>query len=148
MSFEYIQKYYGVPAERGRQVTCYGESGVIVGSDGHYLRVVMDGDRSEEERRYHPTDKVVYGEIVDTPALREWKCLAPWRSELDDAAWFSVTASTRSKARYKAYLELSDVSDMSGKDMIRIRVRAARPFKPSASAVPSRDDDIDSDLPF
>lgn len=124
MSFDYIRKYYGVPAEKGRQVTCYGKRGVIVGADGHYLRVVIEDDASEEERRYHPTDKVVYGEIVAAPALREWKCLAPWRDEWEWEAWFTVTASTRSKARYKAYLELSDVCDMIGKDMIRIRVKA------------------------
>lgn len=141
MSFDYIQKYYGVPAERGRAVTCYGERGVIVGADGHYLCVVIDGDKSEEERRYHPTDKVVYGEIVDVPALREWKCLAPWNDEWNHEAWFRVTASKRSKARYKAYRELLDVSDMSGKDMIRIRVRAV-PQAKHCDAV------ADPDLPF
>jgi hypothetical protein len=148
MSFEYIRKYYGVPAERGRQVTCYGEPGVIVGADGHYLCVVMDGDRSEEERRYHPTDKVVYGEIIDAPALREWKCLPPWRDKSDEAAWFSVTASTRSKARYKAYLGLLDVADMNGKDLIHIRVKAVHSPKKSTTAEPARDREIAPDVVF
>ncbi|CAN7607787.1 hypothetical protein LJR034_004641 [Caballeronia sp. LjRoot34] len=145
MSFDYIRKYYGVPAERGRAVTCYGERGVVVGADGHYLCVVIDSDTSEEERRYHPTDKVVYGEIVDVPALREWRCLAPWRDEWEYEAWFTVTASTRSKARYKAFRDLSDVSDMSGKDLIRIRVKAVpklRELPPLESAFE------DIDLPF
>jgi len=32
MSFEYIQKYYNVPAETGRRVTYKGEPGVITGA--------------------------------------------------------------------------------------------------------------------
>lgn len=144
MSFDYIRRHYGVPAERGRQVTCYGERGVIVGADGHYLCVVIDGDKSEEERRYHPTDKVEYGEIVDAPALREWRCLAPWNEVWQYEAWFTVTASTRSKARYKAYLELLDVSDMRGKDMIRIRVKAV----PKLRATEGNDEPGSEDLPF
>ncbi|MFT0167535.1 hypothetical protein ACLKMY_00705 [Paraburkholderia mimosarum] len=147
MSFDYIRKYYGVPAERGRQVTCYGERGVIVGADGHYLCVVIDGDKSEEERRYHPTHEVKYGELVDTPALRQWRCLAPWRDEWESEAWFTVTASTRSKARYKAFLDLGDVCDMSGKDMIRIRVRAVPNLK-SKTPAPAFAPSDDPDFPF
>ncbi|MDR8398238.1 hypothetical protein NE850_18005 [Paraburkholderia sp. USG1] len=145
MSFDYIRKYCDVPAERGRQVTCYGERGVIVGADGHYLCVVIDGDRSEEERRYHPTDKVVYGDIVDSPMLREWMCLPPWRDEWESDAWFTVTASTRSKARYKAFLDLSDVYDLEGKDIIRIRVKAVPKMRdlPRTKSPPE-----DDDLPF
>lgn len=143
MSFEYIQKYYGVPAERGRQVTCYGERGVIVGTHAAYITVLIDGDESERERNYHPTDHVEYGEIVDVPALREWKCLAPWRDEWELDAWFTVTASTRSKARYKAFIDLSDCSDLKGKDLIRIRVKAVPKIKPAAAH-----DEIGSDLPF
>lgn len=146
MSFEYIRKHYGVPAERGRQVKCYGERGVITNADGHYLCVVIDGDKSEEERRYHPTDQVEYGEIVDAPVLREWRCLAPWRDEFESGAWFTVTASTRSKARYKAFRDLLDVCDMTGKDMIRIRVRASPRLKPGLVVfVPPSDD---PDVPF
>jgi hypothetical protein len=148
MSFDYIQRHYGVPAERGREVVCYGERGVIVGADGHYICVVIDGDPSECERRYHPTDKVAYGDIVERAALREWECLAPWRDAYGDWPWFRVTASTRSKARYKAYLELSDIYDMSGSDMIRIRVRAVpklKPIAPGGDGVPPSDD---PDVPF
>jgi hypothetical protein len=147
VSFDYIQKYYGVPAERGRQVTCYGERGVIVGADGHYLCVVIDGDKSEHERRYHPTCEVVYGEIVDAPALREWKCLLPrdrW-DDWDHPAVFTVTASTRSKARYKAFLDLSDVYDLKGKDLIRIRVKAV----PKLRDLPRTDSTHEDDgVPF
>ncbi|WP_175681185.1 hypothetical protein [Burkholderia cenocepacia] len=146
MSFEYIRKHYGVPAERGRQVKCYGERGVIVGADGHYLCVVIDGDKSEAERRYHPTDQVEYGEIVDAPVLREWRCLPPWRDEFEYEAWLTVTASTRSKARYKAFLDLSDVYDMTGKDLIRIRVRASARLKPGRVVIVPPSDD--PDLPF
>ncbi|MFM0256056.1 hypothetical protein [Paraburkholderia sediminicola] len=148
MSFDYIRKYYEVPAERGRQVICYGERGVIVGADGHYLCVVIDGDKREEERRYHPVDKVVYGDIVDVPALREWKCLPPWRDGWDHPACFTVTASTRSKARYKAFLDLSDVYDLSGKDLIRIRVKAVPRPKCHERGAPEHDAALDPDVPF
>lgn len=146
MSFEYIRKYYGVPAERGRQVRCYGELGVITNAAGHYLCVVIEGDKSEEERLYHPTDQVEYGEIVDAPVLREWRCLPPWRDEFERGAWFTVTASTRSKARYKAFRELLDVCDMTGKDMIRIRVRASLRLQPGNLVFVQPSDD--PDLPF
>lgn len=145
MSFDYIRKYYNVPAERGRQVTCYGERGVIVGADGHYLCVVIDGDKSEEERRYHPTDKVEYGEIVDVPVLREWRCLPPWNDKWNHEAWFTVTASARSKARYKAFLALSDVCDMRGKDLIRICVKAVPKI---LERTPLESAPEDNDLPF
>jgi|GEM_PF-874672 len=148
MSFEYIQKYYGVPAEHGRQVTCYGERGVIVGTHAAYITVVIDGDKSERERNYHPTDDVVYGEIVDAPALREWKCLAPWRDEWEYDAWFTVTASTRSKARYKAFRELLDVCDMERKAMTYIKVKAVRRAKQFAMRSTTRDSELDPDLPF
>ncbi|WP_334043660.1 hypothetical protein [Burkholderia ambifaria] len=127
MGFDYIRNYYGVPAERGRAVICSGKAGVIVGAHEQYIRVVLNDDNSECERIYHPTDEVVYGELVDVPALREWRCLAPWRDEWEWEAWFTVTASTRSKARYKAFQHLSDVCDMDGKALIGIRVRAAMP---------------------
>ncbi|KVV07356.1 hypothetical protein [Burkholderia ubonensis] len=123
MSFEYIRNYYGVPAERGRSVTCYGKRGVIVGAEGQYILVALNDDKSESEHVYHPTDEVVYGELVDIPALRDWECLAPWRDEWESSAWFTVSASSRSKARYKAFLHLSDVCDMDGKALIAIKVR-------------------------
>jgi hypothetical protein len=146
MSFDYIQKHYGVPAERGRQVTCYGERGVIVGTHAAYITVVIDGDKSERERNYHPTDDVVYGDIVDAPVLREWKCLMPrdrW-DDWDSPAVFTVTASTRSKARYKAFIDLTDCYALEGKDLIRIRVKGVPLLKKSTPA----DDEIDNDLPF
>jgi hypothetical protein len=144
MGFEYIRKYYGVPAERGRQVTCYGERGVIVGTHAAYITVVIDGDKSERKRNYHPTDQVVYGGVIDASALREWKCLAPWRDEWESDAWFSVTASSRSKARYEAFRYLGDIADLDGKDLIRIRVKAVPRIKACAVA----EDADDCDIPF
>jgi hypothetical protein len=141
MSFDYIRNYYGVPAERGRQVTCYGERGVIIGTHAAYITVVIDGDKSERKRNYHPTDQVVYGDIIDAPALREWKCLPPWRDEWESDAWFNVTASTRSKARYKAFRYLSDVADLEGKHLICILVKAVP--RPKAVEI-----DDACDIPF
>jgi hypothetical protein len=143
VSFDYIRTHYGVPAERGRQVTCYGKRGVIVGTHAAYITVVIDGDESERKRNYHPTDQVVYGDIVDAPALREWKCLAPWRDEWESDAWFTVTASTRSKARYEGFRYLSDVADLEGKDLIRILVKSVP--RPKVAGI---DAGCDCDIPF
>jgi hypothetical protein len=147
MSFDYVRSHYGVPAEKGRRVTCYGKPGVIVGADGHYICVVLDADKSEEPGRYHPTHEVVYGDqIVTIPAMREWRCLAPWRDEWETDAWFTVSASTRSKARYKAFRELQDVSDMDGKGMCAILVRAAVPARTLKRRSPAAAFELGADL--
>lgn len=58
MSLEYIRKTYNVPAFRGTRVRIYRQPGVITGSYGAYLRVVLDGEK--RRRKYHPTDQVEY----------------------------------------------------------------------------------------
>jgi hypothetical protein len=77
---------------------------------------------------------------------RYWLCLAPWREEWETEAWFTVSAQTRSKARYEAFRYLSDVSDLDGKDLIRIRVKAV----PRCRNVPGTltANEADDDLPF
>ena len=62
MSMDYIRKAYGVPAKRGMRVEYTGESdpvfGTIVGSDGHYLRIKIDGWTYIGS--FHPTDRIIY----------------------------------------------------------------------------------------
>ena len=59
MSMEYICKTYGVPAKQGGRILYRGkEHGVIVGSEGHYLRVKMDNERVILS--YHPTWEMRY----------------------------------------------------------------------------------------
>ena len=59
MSMAYIREFYKVPAKRGGRVLVNGcWAGTIVGTDGQYLKVRLDGSRVA--RRYHPTWRVTY----------------------------------------------------------------------------------------
>jgi len=63
MSMDYIRKAYNVPAKRGGRVEYTGckdegEQGTITGSDGHYLRVRLDGHK--EAGNFHPTHAMAY----------------------------------------------------------------------------------------
>lgn len=62
MSFEYIRKYYGVPAKRGGRVEYTGngnsETGTICGSSGAHLRIRLDG--KTRSFLFHPTWKLRY----------------------------------------------------------------------------------------
>ena len=58
----YIRDHYGVPAKRGGIVWAKGKRGVIVGSQGSYLRVRLDGDT--HIGTWHPTWRIDY-EIED-----------------------------------------------------------------------------------
>ena len=55
---QYVRDYYQVPAYKGVRVTVYGKSGLIVGGDGPYIRVKVDGQK--HAGNYHPTDGVTY----------------------------------------------------------------------------------------
>ena len=57
-SFQYIRDYYDVPAYVGVRVTYKGREGVIVGSEGPYIKVKLDGDKYAGV--YHPTDCITY----------------------------------------------------------------------------------------
>jgi hypothetical protein len=57
-SFDYVRRYYGVPAGRGVRVTVEGRPGRITSGNGHYIRVLFDGER--RPRICHPTWEVVY----------------------------------------------------------------------------------------
>lgn len=60
MSFEYINKSYGVNACVGRRVVCSGEPGVIVGAKNTYIIVNLDSNKASQRDFYHPTFEVEY----------------------------------------------------------------------------------------
>lgn len=57
MSFDYIRKYYNVPARRGGRVEYTGDSklelGTIVSASGGYLNIRLDGVK--HAMPFHPT---------------------------------------------------------------------------------------------
>jgi hypothetical protein len=57
-ALQYVRDYYQVPAYKGVRVNVYGKSGVIVGGDGPYICVKVDGEK--RTGNYHPTDGVTY----------------------------------------------------------------------------------------
>lgn len=63
MSFQYIQEYYGVPAEVGRRVEYTGDKdskqGVIVEENGQYIFIHFDGDK-KRKGPFHPTWELKY----------------------------------------------------------------------------------------
>ncbi len=69
-SLEYIRKTYGVPARVGGRVAYihqHGteEIGVIIGAEGHYLRIRFGGEITEvskiaEAMLFHPTWNLKY----------------------------------------------------------------------------------------
>ena len=59
MSMKYIRDHYGVPARRGVEISFQGAKGVIVASQGCYLRVKFpDGIKT-----LHPTWNVEYPQV-------------------------------------------------------------------------------------
>lgn len=58
MSMDYIRRYYGVPAKRGGRVIANGKPGVIVGAQGQYLRVRIDGEKAVGN--WHPDWNMIY----------------------------------------------------------------------------------------
>lgn len=64
-NFEYVNQYYGVSACVGRRVVAYGEPGTIVKDYGQYIGIVLDTAPHASPERYHPTDGIEYGDVVD-----------------------------------------------------------------------------------
>lgn len=66
MSLDYIRQHYSVAAHRGARVRYTGDKGpkvsarigTIVGAEGAYLRIRMDGDSFSNI--YHPTWELEY----------------------------------------------------------------------------------------
>ena len=63
MSFEYINKSYGVNACIGRRVIVDGEPGIIVGTNNAHLEVNFDHLKASDISYCHPTWRVEYLEI-------------------------------------------------------------------------------------
>ncbi len=57
---EYVRSYYKVPANRGMRVVADGKPGTIVGFDGPWIKVRLDGE--EHARSWHPTWRIEYPE--------------------------------------------------------------------------------------
>ena len=57
-SLEYIRRVYEVPAYAGFKIRYKDQPGVIVGANGCYLLIKLDGET--EARRYHPTWEMRY----------------------------------------------------------------------------------------
>ena len=58
MSLAYIRGYYGVDVGLGDRVVADGHPGIVVGTEGQYLRVLIDGESSESI--WHPTWRMEY----------------------------------------------------------------------------------------
>ena len=69
LSFDYVRRYYGVPAKRGMRVTVDGRPGRITSGNGHYIRVLFDDYR--HPLNVHPTWRVVYE--TDTGPQTFWQ---------------------------------------------------------------------------
>lgn len=85
MSFEYIQKHYGVPAEYGRRVIADGEPGVIVGCCGQYVEVNLDKHKRTVTANYHPTWNMQY---LEMGTVRKLTAGQRRYQEFLDADWF------------------------------------------------------------
>ncbi|WP_421717461.1 hypothetical protein [Algiphilus sp.] len=83
----YVRNAYNVPAEIGRRVTVDGRPGVIAEDLGNYIGVLFDDCKPSDIQPCHPTWRVEYGEMG------------------------GVRRMTRSQARYRRYLEVSDCFD-------------------------------------
>ncbi len=58
MSFDYVRKYYKVPAKRGMIVTVDGIKGRITSGKGSYIMVRFEGTKNTMP--CHPTWRVTY----------------------------------------------------------------------------------------
>lgn len=63
MSFEYINKSYGVNACVGRRVIVDGEPGIIVGTKNAHIKVNFDNTKASDYSYCHPVWRVEYLEI-------------------------------------------------------------------------------------
>lgn len=58
--FEYINSYYKVNAELGRNVTVNGRFGTITSDKGNYIGVTFHDDKKRNSVPCHPTSEVIY----------------------------------------------------------------------------------------
>ena len=84
---QYVQDYYGVPADIGRRVIVNGRPGIIAQDCGHHIGVNFDTDKAGVISHCHPT----------------------WRVEYLDMG--TIRKPTRSQQRYQRFLEYGDGFD-------------------------------------
>lgn len=73
--FDYIHRFYQVPAEIGRRVVANGQPGTIVGARDAYIIVNLDKEEPHVTGAWHPTWEMRYlneivaprAEILDHP---------------------------------------------------------------------------------
>lgn len=58
MGMAYIRTAYQVPAKRGVRIQFEGRAGTIVGAEGAYLLIRLDGEK--KVGKYHPTWNISY----------------------------------------------------------------------------------------
>ena len=58
LDLEYIRSTYNVPAKIGGRIEFKSRAGTIVGANGTYLRIRLDGET--EINSYHPTWEMEY----------------------------------------------------------------------------------------
>lgn len=88
MSFEYINKSYGVNACVGRRVVIDGEPGIIVGTHGAYIVVNPDHLKPHQTANYHPTWRVQY---LEMGKVRKMTVGQKRYQKYLDADWFDGT---------------------------------------------------------
>lgn len=59
-NFDYVRKYYKVPAEVGRLVSVGGKPVIIAEDRGAYIGVLFDNDDPKSILPCHPTSQVEY----------------------------------------------------------------------------------------
>ncbi len=94
MSFDWINQYYKLDVKVGLEVEREGKRGVVVEDMGNYVGVIMD-DRPNQVRPYHPTDLVYGGMAKRVPKI------------------------SRSAMRYRDYINMREVSDITFKEYLR-----------------------------
>ena len=58
--YDYVRRYYGVPAHAGTRVRCGGKEGVIVRKQGSQQYIFVQFDGVKHSVPCHPTDGVEY----------------------------------------------------------------------------------------
>ena len=67
-NFEYVRQHYSVPACIGRRVVANGKPGTIVEDRGHYIGVMLDGERRVGS--HHPTWEMPGGWDAENQRMR------------------------------------------------------------------------------
>lgn len=63
--YDYVRRYYNVPAYVGVRVKVGGKEGILVAakSDLHYVHIRLDGEKHSHP--YHPTYEIEYLPVIE-----------------------------------------------------------------------------------